>query len=41
MGHALGGRVTDTDGDRRLCVYNYEHIITQQYASAMESPIRV
>jgi hypothetical protein len=34
MGHVLGGRVTVTDGD-----YNYDHIITQQYISAMESPI--
>jgi hypothetical protein len=40
MGHVLGGRVTVTDGECRLFIYyNYEHVITQQYLSAMESPI--
>jgi hypothetical protein len=38
MGHILGGRVPVTDGDYRF-YYNYEHVITQQYISDMDSPI--
>jgi hypothetical protein len=40
LGHILGRRVTVSDGDCRL-YYNYEHIITQQHISAMESLICV
>jgi hypothetical protein len=38
-GAMLCGRVTVTDGDHRLSFAIYEHIITQQYISDMESPI--
>jgi hypothetical protein len=40
MGHVLGGLVTVEDGECSLYLYyNYEHVITLQYVSAMESPI--
>jgi hypothetical protein len=38
LGHILGGCVTIADGDWKL-YYNYEHTITQQFMSAMESQI--
>jgi hypothetical protein len=38
MLHVLCGHVTVTDGDCRL-YYNYKHIITHQYISAVESLI--
>ncbi len=38
-GQILGGRVTVTDVECRLYIHNYEHVITQQCVSAMESPI--
>jgi hypothetical protein len=40
FGHVSGGRVTVTDAECRIYIYNYEHLITQQLISAMESPIR-
>jgi hypothetical protein len=36
MGHLLGERVTDTI----IIMVHYEHVITQQLISDMESPIR-